>query len=225
MSNLNYNFLNSLQHWGDGLAKVEHEMKHKHEDFRQALNPNTMEAGIWMVEELKKVLEEHYMKEEGLNILVLNSWLGIPLVPLLCENLSVGQLHLVDIDPEALELSKVFNGHYIKEEFIKINHWNLDVPFAFDELNQMNVDVVISLGCEQMYPLQDLYTANKHAIFACQSSNVMEEMYGINCVDSELALIENIGLKDTYYSGKTIQYYYSWDGKKFYDRFMAIGKK
>ena len=34
---LNFNFLNNLQHWGDALAKVEHEMKHKHDDFRQAL--------------------------------------------------------------------------------------------------------------------------------------------------------------------------------------------
>ena len=97
---LNFNFLNSMQYWGEGLAKVEHEMKHKHDDFRQALNPNTMEGAIWLVEELQKSLD-NYLKEEQFNILVLNSWLGIPLVPLLCENLSVGELHLVDIDNEA----------------------------------------------------------------------------------------------------------------------------
>ena len=171
---LNFNFLNSMQHWGEGLAKVEHEMKHKHDDFRQALNPNTMEGAIWLVEELKNSLDD-YMKDEQFNILVLNSWLGVPLVPLLCENLSVGEMHLVDIDNEALELSKVFNKHYITEEFIKINHWNLDIPFAFDELNQLKVDIVITMGAEQMYPLQDLKTANKHAVFACQSSNVIEE--------------------------------------------------
>ena len=101
---LNFNFLNNLSHWGDALAKVEHEMKHKHDDFRQALNPNTMEAAIWLVEELKNSLDD-YMKDEQFSILVLNSWLGVPLVPLLCENISVGELHLVDIDEEALELS------------------------------------------------------------------------------------------------------------------------
>ena len=42
-----------MKYWGEGLAKVEHEMKHKHDDFRQSLNPNTMEAGIWLVEELQ----------------------------------------------------------------------------------------------------------------------------------------------------------------------------
>ena len=114
------------------------------------------------------------MKDEQFNILVLNSWLGVPLVPLLCENLSVGELHLVDIDNEALELSKVFNKHYITEEFIKINHWNMDIPFAFDELNQLNVDIVITMGAEQMYPLKDLNTANKHANLSANSCNALQ---------------------------------------------------
>ena len=221
---LNFNFLNNLQHWGNALAKVEHEMKHKHDDFRQALNPNTMEAAIWLVEELKNSLDD-YMKDEQFSILVLNSWLGVPLVPLLCENISVGELHLVDIDEEALELSKVFNKHYITEEYIKVNHWNMDVPFAFDELNQLKVDIVITMGAEQMYPLKDLKTANKHALFAVQNSNVIEEMYGINCVDSEQALIENAGLKKVDYTGKQKQFYYDWNGKVYFDRFMAIGSK
>ena len=102
---------------------------------------------------------------------------------------------------------------------------NLDVPFAFDELHQMNVDIVITMGAEQMYPLKELTTANKHAIFAVQNSNVIEEMYGINCVDSEKALIENAGLKNTSYTGKMKQFYYDWNGKVYFDRFQAIGTK
>ena len=38
-------------------------------------------------------------------------------------------------------------------------------------------------------------------------------------------LIENAGLKDTSYSGKTKQFYYDWNGKVYYERFMAIGTK
>ena len=30
---LNFNFLNSMQHWGEGLAKVEHEMKHNEQEY------------------------------------------------------------------------------------------------------------------------------------------------------------------------------------------------
>ena len=50
-------------------------------------------------------------------------------------------------------------------------------------------------------------------------------MYGINCVDSEKALIENAGLVNTSYTGKTKQFYYDWNGKVHFDRFMAIGTK
>ena len=50
---LNFNFLNSMKYWGLALEKVAHEMPHKHDDFRQSLNPNTMDASVWLVEELK----------------------------------------------------------------------------------------------------------------------------------------------------------------------------
>ena len=43
--------------------------------------------------------------------------------------------------------------------------------------------------------------------------------------DSEKALIENAGLKNTFYTGKQKQFYYDWNGKVYFDRFMAIGNK
>ena len=49
---LSYNFLNNYKNWGDGLDKINHEMPYKQEDFRKSLNPNSMEAAIWLVEEL-----------------------------------------------------------------------------------------------------------------------------------------------------------------------------
>jgi hypothetical protein len=80
---LNYNYLNNYRNWGDGLDKIAHEMPYKHDDFRKSMNPNTMDAAIWMVEELQKCIES----TEQLNLTILNSWLGFLLVPLLCENL------------------------------------------------------------------------------------------------------------------------------------------
>jgi len=47
---LNYNFLNNHRYWGEGLDKINHELPWKHEDFRKSLNPNTMDAAIWLVE-------------------------------------------------------------------------------------------------------------------------------------------------------------------------------
>ena len=79
--------------------------------------------------------------------------------------------------------------------------------------------------CETMYPLKNMTTANKNCIFACQSSNVFREMYGINCVPSIEDHIENVGINNVMYQGQIEQSYWSWDGKVNFDRFMVIGKK
>jgi hypothetical protein len=218
---LNYNFLNNYRNWGDGLDKINHEMPYKHEDFRKSLNPNSMEASIWLCEKLDEVLTTN----KKLNITVLNSWLGFPLVPLLCENFNVGKINLIDIDKDALELSKVFNRYYNKEMRIDLNHINWDVPFAFHDINALNTDVVISLSAETMYPLRELTTANKDCIFAVQNSNLIKEMYGINCVDSIDSHIENVGIKEVQYQGSIKQKYWTFDGLNEFDRFMVIGKK
>lgn len=217
---LNYNFLNNYRNWGNGLDKISHEMPWKHEDFRKSLNPNTMEAAIWMVEELKN----HVDVDKQLEIILLNSWLGFPLVPLLCENLNVKKINLIDIDNDALELSKVFNAYY-SEQGVELNHLNWDVPFAYHDINAIRADVVVSIACESMYPLKNLTTANQDAIFACQSSNIFREMYGINCVPTIEDHIDNVGVKNILYSGSITQSYWSWDGKIDFDRFMVIGRK
>jgi hypothetical protein len=216
---LNYNFLNNYRFWGEGLDKIAHEMPHKHEDFRKSMNPNTMEAAIWLVENLKDLVQT-----KQLNITILNSWLGFPLVPLLCENLNVKKINLIDIDNDALELSKVFNKYY-SEKGVELDHLNWDVPFAYHDINALETDVVISLACEVMYPLKNMTTANANCIFACQSSNVFREMYGINCVPTIEEHIENVGINSVVYQGQIEQSYWSWDGKVNYDRFMVIGKK
>lgn len=195
-------------------------MPHKHEDFRKSLNPNSMDASIWLCEELKKQLPQ----KEKLDITVLNSWLGFPLVPLLCENFDVAKINLIDVDSDALELSKIFNKHYT-EEGIDLNHLNWDVPFAFHDINAMHTDVVISMCAETMYPLKELTTTNSDCIFAVQNSNVIKEMYGINCVDSIDHHKENVGITNTLYEGQIKQKYWTFDGLNEFDRFMVIGTK
>lgn len=216
---LSYNFLNNYKNWGDGLDKINHEMPYKQEDFRKSLNPNSMEAAIWLVEKL-----DDHLDNRKITITVLNSWLGFPLVPLLCENLNVGKINLIDVDNDALELSKVFNRYY-REQGIDLNHINWDVPFAFHDINAMYSDVVISMCAETMYPLRDLTTANSDCIFAIQNSNLIKEMYGINCVSSPSEHLENTGIKKVLYEGNIKQKYWTFDGLNEFDRYMAIGKK
>jgi len=222
---LNFNFLNNLKYWGEALETIERRLPHKLSDFRQSLSPTNMEATQWLVEEVKNYLEEYYLKSGSMRVLILNSWLGLPIVPLLCENIDVSQIHMVDIDDESIELSKLFNKHYAQDKFVNIRHHNLDIPFEFENLNKIEVDLVICMNTEQLYPLLDLTTKNPHAIFAVQNSNVIEEMYGINCVQTTEDLIDQVGLVDVGFEGRITQSYLSWDGKKDYDRFMIIGQK
>ena len=60
---LSYNFLNNYKNWGEGLDKINHEMPWKAEDFRKSLNPNSMEAAIWLVEELEKFTGNKKLKD------------------------------------------------------------------------------------------------------------------------------------------------------------------
>lgn len=216
---LSYNFLNNYKNWGDALDKIHYEMPYKDEDFRKSLNPNSMEAAIWLVEKL-----DEFLDKRKLTITVLNSWLGFPLVPLLCENLFVKKLNLIDVDKDALELSKVFNRHY-SENGVEINHINWDIPFAFHDINALHSDILISMCAETMYPLKELTTSNPECIFAIQNSNVIKEMYGINCVDSMPAHLENTGVKYPLYSGSIKQKYWTFDGLNEFERFMVIGTK
>lgn len=217
--------MNNLPHWSEALHKIDKGMPHKFQDYQESLHENHVTATSWMVEKLKDVVEEHYLKQGGLKVLILNSWLGLPIVPLLCDHLDIAEVHCVDLDKEALELSKLFHKHYAEKKFIKFTHNCFDVPFAFDRLNTYNVDIVISLNTEQMYPLKELTTANPYAIFALQNSNVIAEMYGINCVNSCEELAEQSGLDEIYLKDQVKQNYFAWDGRKEYDRFLVMGTK
>jgi len=221
---LKSNFLSNYKFWGEAFYFIEKKAPHKLSDLRQCFEQNHVEAATWLVEELIKNLDNCARKEK-LKVLILNSWLGLPLVPLLCDNIDVGEINLVDLDQEALDLSKIFHKHYSQEKFVKLRHHNLDIPFAFEELNKIDADIVIAINTEQMYPLAELVTRNPLAVFACQNSNVIEEMYGINCVNSIDDLKEQIGLDETYYEGQIEQTYYSWEGQKKFDRYMVIGSK
>lgn len=222
---LNFNFLNSLRYWHEGLSKIAYHLPEMDSHFRDSLAPNNMEAGIWLVEKLKPVIEEESLRSKGLHVLILNSWLGIPLVPLLCENLDIATFDMVEMDGRANELSRIFHKHYIQEKFINFHYHTLDAPFAISTLNMIKADVVINMNCEQMYPLTDLKVANPFAIYAMQSSNVTEEMLGINCVSSAAELSTQLGLAKIHSAEKKLQEMYTWEGRKFFERYQVIGTK
>ena len=155
---LNYNFLNNYRNWGDGLDKISHEMPYKHEDFRKSLNPNTMEAAIWMVDNLKKIVD----LTKTLDITILNSWLGFPLVPLLCENLNVTKMNLIDIDKIKVgDIVNLENGDKAIIEDIEI--------LEFENFNQYSLAQVYNKGISQ----------SKYNIVCCIHNDVkLEKNWG-----------------------------------------------
>ena len=69
------------------------------------------------------------------------------------------------MDEESINLSKSFHKYYAQEKFVNIRHWNLDIPFEFENLNKIDVDVVICIHTEQMYPLTELVGKNPNAVY------------------------------------------------------------
>jgi hypothetical protein len=222
---LNFNFLNNLPYWSEALNTIAFQQPDMESHFRDSLTKNNMDACVWLVETVKPIVEEESLRQEGLRVLVLNGWLGIPLIPLLCENLSIAVFDIVEMDARANNLSRIFNKHYIQNEHIQFRYHTLDAPFAIPQLNAMTPDIVINLQCEQMFPLTDLRVSNPFAIYAMQSSDIPEEMMGINCVKGEAEFTSQLGLTTIYSASKRIQEMYTWEGRKFYDRYQAIGTK
>ena len=114
---------------------------------------------------------------------------------------------------------------FMKNNNINTLKFNEIQDFIYRLSDALGTDILISLGCETMYPLKKMTTANPDCIFACQSSNVFREMYGINCVPTIEDHIENVGINSVIYQGQIEQSYWSWDGKVDFDRFMVIGRK
>ena len=137
-----------------------------------------------MVEELKKYLGRILRKEWQLACVDSQLVVGNTNGSSLCENLDVSQIHLVDLDEESIELSKIFHKHYAQDKFVNIRHWNLDIPFEFENLNKIEVDVVICIHTEQMYPLQELNGKNASSLRSAElkrgRGNVWYQLRGIS---------------------------------------------
>lgn len=215
--------MHNLEHWHGALNNVNYHMKDMKTHFADSLHPNNMEASIWAVEELRPIIAKESLRQKGLHVVILNSWLGVPLIPLLAENLDIASIDCVDMDQRANDLSAIFNKYYTK--WIKCTYHTWDTPFAIPQINAIDADVVIHLNTEQMYPLRDLQFKNPYCIYAMQNSNITTEMLGVNCCTSAQEFSEQLGLTSVYHSSVKTQDVYTWRGRLFYERYQVIGQK
>ena len=191
------------------------EKKHDIVSFEESISPNQISSKLWLVNELKKI----YKDDQKINIDIVGSWYGWPLVGMLVNTFNVNNIRLYDIDVQACRMANRYSELFECKDLIKtfpMNYWE-------DVKSGSNADVVINCSSEHMketfnmfkdrYPLQP--------IFAIQSNNMTEVEDHINCCENVEELINKNGIKNVYYSGELDFNYIGSTG--IHKRFMVIG--
>tara|TARA_B100000085_G_C18547597_1_gene514561 strand:- start:69 stop:734 length:666 start_codon:yes stop_codon:yes gene_type:complete len=212
-------FYYDLGLFGDTLNRVIlREYPHRTKDFINSFLSNQINCKIWLIEELTKILErkkDHFIVKR---VTVLGSWYGNIIVPLLIDNIpTLQEIDLIDMDEDALAISRKFLSHYN----FKINYMHKDINF--EEFENHYTNVVINTSCEHMVPMDSIIFKNDgDVIYALQSNNMSDIREHVNCVNSEISLAIQANVNRAYYCGE--KRLIGKNSKK-YTRFMVIGKR
>ena len=194
---------------------------HRLHDFCKSFSDNQHICKIWLCEELRKILDakkDHYTAKK---VMILGSWYGNIIVPLLINNFpEIEEINLVDMDEDALAISRKFMQHY--RDQIKISWTHDDVNFMrFDNLY---TNICINTSCEHMYPMSSVHFENdEDVIYALQTNNMKDIREHVSCVESAKEFVKQAELKRTYFEGK--KQLYKAGGKEKYERYLIIGKR
>ena len=101
--------------FGDTLNRIVlREYPHRLKDFINSFSGNQVACKKWLVEQLLLVLKERPdlpIKK----ITILGSWYGNVIVPLLIDNVKgIEDIHLIDMDEDALDIGRKFLGRKYK---------------------------------------------------------------------------------------------------------------
>lgn len=197
------------------------EYPHRIKDFLESFSSNQYASKIWLCEELKKVLNDKKNHFTAKKIIILGSWYGTVIIPLIINNFSdVEEIQLIDMDEDALAISRKFLQHYRSD--IKLS-WSCE-DINFIEFEDKYTNVCINTSCEHMFPMESVSFQNDHDVIYVLQSNDMDEIREhVNCVKNSKELEQQAGIDISYYYGK--RNYKRAGGEKSYKRFMVIGKR
>ena len=172
---------------------------HRAKDFVESFISNQINCKIWLVTELKKILERKDITAK--RITVMGCWYGNIIAPLLLDNIEgLEQIDLIDMDEDALLIGRKFLQKRIDEGKVKINFMTKDVNF--DEFDDFYTQVVINTSCEHMYPMSSVVFQNDKDVIYCLQSNDMHEIREhVNCVSSVEELSQQSSIEKVYYKG------------------------
>lgn len=170
--------------------------------FANSLLKKKIQSKQWLCD---KVLLHHGNPK---HTLILGAW-----YPTVIPYLLGGKYTFVDIDPNVIETTKIFNKRVYKSDDIDYN--TID---AFDYLsicNQNKFDLIINTSCEHMsFDMSTFVTDGP--LYAFQSNNYFGVDGHINCKNNLAEFVESTGLSRLCYTGTLTT--------EKYERYMVIGR-
>ncbi len=182
---------------------TEQELKY----YADSINTTQYRSKQWLVDTLKQRSNDI---PKSPHIVILGSWFGSYLVPMLEEAFSPTEIILVDIDSNVIEWAKHLHQRY------KCRFVCSDVEKDIDEISTWPVDIVINTSCEHMFDMTNV-TFTSNPLYVFQACNSKTDPGHINPHTSTNHLVQSSGLKNVLFQGRLDL------GHK--SRFMVLGFK
>lgn len=177
-------------------------------DFANSCSHTQRVSKEWAVTELAKCVDSPE------TILIIGSWYGTYLVPLIIERLKPKHIILNDVDMFCLQRAKRLFSEYDTD----ISLLPGDIEQHMQYVSGLDIDVVINTSCEHMIDMSSLSVNNDKCVYLFQSTNTTDDPGHINVVSTSDELVRKSGLVKTLFKGSLKIYEHK-------TRYMAIGKK
>jgi hypothetical protein len=218
------------------------------------LSHSQVESKHWLMEELKKVVENNDESVTGLEkikksydntvVFIYGGWYGILAGMLFCH-LSISKIRSFDMNPECRELARKLNIEQTKTwDFqaatLDVNdleyhredeniRWKTTVTYINDKDEESELeeapDFIINTSAEHMFD-KWFHNIPEQTLVLIQSNDYHELSDHINCVKSLDEMKEKYKLSTILYSGILEQSGMPIDGvPRMFNRFMLIGTK
>jgi len=181
-----------------------------------AFSDGQIASKLWLCDTV-----ENFLKSKSIEkVWIYGSWYGVLAFLLLSRGrLSFKQIHLFDIDTEALMVSQKLLDHWNFTEQVKVFFHHHDVTKKMTELDTPNL--LINTSVEHFYNYQWWDTVPRGTYYALQSTNMIHDEH-INPINSLKDFSEkmNFATPPDFEGSKD----FSYPGFEF-TRFMLVGKK
>ncbi len=200
-------------------------------DFDDHFSRGQMNSKIWLVEELRKVLDQRHQEGyTGKNVVQYGGWYAT-VAYFILQDPRINQYISLDTDPECVEIADWFNESNYKDEWRfkaavkdvnEISWEGRTFNVSIENRKKENIDMrvgpnlIINTSCEHM--TEDWFYNLPKDMFVClQTNNYFSRQEHINCVNSIDEALEKYQFSHVFYSGER--------DMESYTRFMIIGTK